>query len=63
MLQNKYVIGNFVDGDIKEMDYVDNKMTKDPELNNMRRVIHLKSIYFFNSFVESASLLKYNGYE
>lgn len=34
-----------------------------PDILDMKRLLHLRSRYFFNSYVQASSLLKYNGYE
>ena len=64
ILQNKFVIGNFVDGNLKDMDDIDEDVSNGlPDLSEMKRAIHLRSMYFYNSFVQTSSLLKFTGYQ
>ena len=53
-------IYQFVEGNPVRMEESFNE--KGVNLTDYKRSIHLRSMYFFNSFVQSSSLLKYTGF-
>lgn len=62
--QNKYTFGYFDKGTLKEMnDFGDAEQDSGPNMALIKKEMHIKSIYFFNSFVKSSTMLKYRGYE
>jgi hypothetical protein len=62
--QNKYTFGFFDKGTLKELnDINDSEMDNPPNIMAIKRDMHIKSLYFFNSYVKSSTMLKYRGYE
>lgn len=55
-------IGKFVDGNMVEFNQSESGINKAMDLTDYKRGIHLRSMYFFNSFVQASSLLKYSGF-
>ena len=62
ILKHKVTVGNFVDGDMVGVEYTEDNRNKGEEISEYKRSIHLRSMYFFNSFVQSSSLLKHTGF-
>lgn len=62
--QNKYTFGWFEKGLLKELNDISNADTDNPpNISAVKRDMHIKSLYFFNSFVKASTMLKFQGYE